>query len=430
MTSIILNIKNHFSSLNIIEKLLVSFPLFAIMGSLVINIFYLIVVILFLAKIKEIKFHSNFQKKLITYIIFTYLIILTSYLFSDYKNTSSLIRSISVIKFGIIPIIFYNFVNSRSFFKILGVISGVVTIFLSIDIIFQFIFGYDFFGYKPIHDDRYSGFLNEELVAGSFISFFFIYFLISKKFELNNKFDLIILFTSILFFLSTIIITGERLALIRILFVIFCLLIFLKINFWKKFLASAIIILSIITFFAFNTAFKNRVYETLFMSGINTNYEFNISIQNLYGQNNLLNSPWISHWLVANKIYQDNKLTGVGLKNFRVLSCDNEEYKIKNILDNSSCTTHPHNTYMEILSELGILGIITFLFLILIFIKKSFKVLKKSNDISMLMLSSLILFILIPILPSGSLFSSYNGGIIFYFISSYIAILKLNEFIK
>ena len=61
---------------------------------------------------------------------------------------------------------------------------------------------------------------------------------------------------------------------------------------------------------------------------------------------------------------------------------------------------------------------------------RSQKVLKKSNDISMLMLSSLILFILIPILPSGSLFSSYNGGIIFYFISSYIAILKLNEFIK
>ena len=54
---------------------------------------------------------------------------------------------------------------------------------------------------------------------------------------------------------------------------------------------SLSVAISIITFFAFNTAFKNRVYETLFMSGINTNYEFNISIQNLYGQNNLLNSP-------------------------------------------------------------------------------------------------------------------------------------------
>ena len=50
------------------------------------------------------------------------------------------------------------------------------------------------------------------------------------------------------------------------------------------------------------------------MSGINTNYEFNASIQKLYGENSLLNSPWVSHWKVANKIYQDNKLTGVGLK--------------------------------------------------------------------------------------------------------------------
>ena len=106
-----------------------------------------------------------------------------------------------------------------------------------------------------------------------------------------------------LFFLSTVIITGERLALIRILFIFFCLLIFLKINFLKKFLAGSIIFLSLKSFFNLNNSFKKRIYETLFMSGINTNYEFNISIQNLYGQNNLLNSPWISHW-VANKIYR------------------------------------------------------------------------------------------------------------------------------
>ena len=66
---------------------------------------------------------------------------------SDYKNTTSLIRTISVIKFCFIPIIFYTFVNSKSFFKILGIISGFVTIFLCLDIIFQFIFGYDFFGF-------------------------------------------------------------------------------------------------------------------------------------------------------------------------------------------------------------------------------------------------------------------------------------------
>ena len=430
MTTIISNIKHHFICLNIVERLLAFFPLFAVMGSLSINIFYFIIIILFFINIKDVKFNLNFKNKIINYIIFSYFVIFISYVFSDYKNTSSLIRTISVIKFCFIPIIFYTFVNSKSFFKILGIVSGFVTIFLCLDIIFQFIFGYDFFGYKPILDNRYSGFLDEELVAGSFISFFSIYFIISTKLILDHKTDLIILLVLCLFYLSTVIITGERLALIRILFIFFCLLIFLKIKFWKKCLAGTIIFLSIITFFNLNNSFKNRIYETLFMSGINTNYEFNASIQKLYGENRLFNSPWISHWKVANKIYQDNKLTGVGLKNFRVLSCNYEKYKTRNLLYDSSCTTHPHNIYMEILSELGIFGMVTFIFLILIFIRKYHEIIKKTQETDVLVLSSLILFLLIPILPSGSLFSSYNGGIIFYFVSSYIALLKLNEFIK
>ncbi len=428
--SVISNFKYHLNSLNIIEKLLILFPFFAIMGSATINIFYLILTLTFFYKIKEKTFNTSFNKKLITFLILIYSVVLIAYIFSDYKNSSSLIRSIFVIKFCFLPIIFYNFVNSKSFFFVLGVISGVITIFLSLDIIFQFTFGYDFFGYKPILDHRYSGFLDEELVAGSFLSFFFVFLIISLQLSLNKKKDLIILIGLSLFFLSTIIITGERLALIRILFIFFCTLVFLKIDFWKKFSAGFLVILLIVMFFNFNNAFKNRVHETLFMSGISTNYEFNNSIKKLKGKNKFTNSPWISHWNVASKIFQDNKLTGVGLKNFRVLSCDEEKYKIQNLLYDSSCTTHPHNIYMEILSELGILGMIVFIYLILILIKKYFETVKKSNEIKILMFSSLILFTFIPILPSGSLFSSYNGGIIFYFISSYIALLKLNEFIK
>ena len=34
-----------------------------------------------------------------------------------------------------------------------------------------------------------------------------------------------------------------------------------------------------------------------------------------------------THWKVAYKIFQDNKLTGIGLKNFRVLSCNDDNYK-------------------------------------------------------------------------------------------------------
>ena len=108
------------------------------------------------------------------------------------------------------------------------------------------------------------------------------------------------------------------------------------------------------------------------MSGINTNYEFSPSIKKLDGKNSFTNSPWIAHWKVAYKIFQDNKLTGIGLKNFRVLSCNDDNYKVRNLLYDSSCTTHPHNTYMEILSELGVVGMIIFLFFIYNFIKKFF----------------------------------------------------------
>ena len=44
-------------------------------------------------------YYLNFQNKIINYIIFIYLVIFISYVFSDYKNTTSLIRTISVIKF-------------------------------------------------------------------------------------------------------------------------------------------------------------------------------------------------------------------------------------------------------------------------------------------------------------------------------------------
>ena len=42
--------------------------------------------------IKDVKFNLNFQNKIINYIIFIYLVIFISYVFSDYKNTTSLLE--------------------------------------------------------------------------------------------------------------------------------------------------------------------------------------------------------------------------------------------------------------------------------------------------------------------------------------------------
>ena len=55
-----------------------------------------------------------------------------------------------------------------------------------------------------------------------------------------------------------------------------------------------------------------------------------------------------------------NKYFGVGLKNFRYV-CDEkfDTFTQKKFL----CSTHPHNLYLEILSETGLIGFVIFLVL-------------------------------------------------------------------
>ena len=69
------------------------------------------------------------------------------------------------------------------------------------------------------------------------------------------------------------------------------------------------------------------------------------------------------HYLSAYKMFLDNKLIGVGIKNFRHF-CGDEKYEVSNL----SCSTHPHNTYIQVLAEtipigLSFLLIALFLFL-------------------------------------------------------------------
>ena len=68
------------------------------------------------------------------------------------------------------------------------------------------------------------------------------------------------------------------------------------------------------------------------------------------------------HIFTAYKIFQENILIGKGVKTFRA------ECKKHKKLYYHGCSTHPHNTYMQLLSEIGLIGtipiIILFFFLL------------------------------------------------------------------
>ena len=118
---------------------------------------------------------------------------------------------------------------------------------------------------------------------------------------------------------------------------------------------------------------------------------------------------------------------GGGLKSFRNL-CKNDKYKI----DKYSCSTHPHNTYLELLSETGIIGFLYILILFLFIIYKSvihlyiklFKQKKLFSDYQICLLSCFVIN-LWPVIPTGSFFNNWLSLI--YFLPTGFLIQSLNS---
>ena len=221
------------------------------------------------------------------------------------------------------------------------------------------------------------------------------------------------------------VISGERLALLKIIYLSFFIIIFLIKGLKNKLIIISLIIFTISLSFYKNQSFKTRIYESLFFFGNTEITKFDQTYDNLKSKT-ILDSPWFSHWIAAGEIFSDHPVFGVGIKNFRVV-CLKEKYSKKNSISNNSCTTHPHNVYMEIISELGTVGFLTLLFYIYLLCKKIFISYKKFGNSGISLFACYNIFILIPFLPSGSIFSSYYGGILFFIISSSIAYFKQNE---
>ena len=82
------------------------------------------------------------------------------------------------------------------------------------------------------------------------------------------------------------------------------------------------------------------------------------------------------------------------------------------------CSTHPHNTYFQILSDTGIFVFIFVFMFFLYIIKKIINILSKKNtsniDLCFYFLNIGILLNLFPLIPSGNFYNNWLSLILFY----------------
>ena len=73
------------------------------------------------------------------------------------------------------------------------------------------------------------------------------------------------------------------------------------------------------------------------------------------------------------------------------------------------CSTHPHQVHFELLSEHGLIGYIFIISLIFIFCIRNFKYFLIKNNTLHLASILYVFFVFTPLIPSGSIFATFNA---------------------
>lgn len=388
------------------------FPLALVIGNIVAElIIILLIFFLFIDLNKNIIFDSLRNKILLIFILF-YIIAIISSIFSDFW-LASLRPSIFNWRF-IFFIITAHFILQKNQTKLILLFKtfSILLIFLSVDGIFQYYFNYNLLGMNKLHEIRVSGVFGKKLVLGSFLSkiyplYLSLYFYLIADLKKIYKASIYIVT-----FLVTvaIVISGERAALYHFLLFIFLIILFLFPQIKSKkyfFLTLIFIFIFIFQLFVKDYSYKKRLLNPAI---------------NLFSHGILFTPYHNEHFETAIKIFLNNKIIGSGPNTFRFKCLDFvDDQKLSQGIN--ACATHPHNTYLQLLSETGILGFFLIVILFTVFCINYCKIFfynYKNNFVpnnSYLTIISAFIVYLFPISTNGNFFNNWLNCIFsLYFI--------------
>jgi len=419
-------IKINFFKTNFFNLLISSIVPFLILGPFIPDLILSISSLFFLYYVfRYNKFYFFKNKSLIFFFLFCTILIFCSLLSENILF--SLKSSLFYFRIGIFScFIWFLIEKDKKILKFFYYFILFSFLALVIDGYCQFFLGENILGYKK-YGIRISSFFGDEMIMGSYLSrllpLLFALFLIKEK----NKFE--IYFIGILFILIDILvfISGERAAFFFInlssIFIIF---------FIKQFqvyrlitLIIGIIFIVLITFSHSNSLSKT-LSERMFHEPLKSMNFLDSSKKKV-----IFTRAHDSHIRTAFEMFKESPIYGHGPKMFRVL-CSNEKYAI----GDAPCSTHPHNFYIQLLAETGVLGF-SYLFLMFLYVlycsfKQLISIIFKRNrylsDYQVCLLGALIIT-LWPISPNGNFFTNwlmivYSLPIGFYLHSIYSKIDK------
>ena len=385
-------------------------------------------------------------------IIFSFIVALSGIINLVYLDLK--IASLFHIRFAIFSLAIYYILEkylgreiniNKNFLKFFLLVIS----FIIFDSLIQFFFGANLFG-QEIQKYRVSGVFGEELILGSFLVqtlplTFFLLLISNVEFK-RKQIHLVIFFS---FYLITIYIASGRTPFFLTIIFAITMVLFEK-NFRKiiiKCLSILIIFIICEAHFEFGkTKLFHKIFVITFIQITDYYYhpgnklnesdfrkkEINLEKKNETKKLTLKNKAkeffeslvvfshiHQNHYVLATKLFKEKPILGNGPKGFRQY-CRKVNYDPPTGI----CSTHPHNYFFQILSELGLIGVLFYLFGIsfIAFKLVYFKYNRDQNFISSsFYITSLgLLVLLFPFVPSGNFFNNWISIINYFYIGIYI----------
>ena len=402
-------------SLNRYEIILLAFPLCQVLGPFYVNFTLVLGSLFFLYSLVSNNSYKIFRKWnwIYLFILFIFYNFIRGIFASDHINAMH--NSFSQIRFILFSLFIFSCISNVKNIKLIINIWFFLVFFVALDVIFQSFFLKDIFGMPIAAGMRSSGPFGEELIAGAFMSYTLVplvFYFFQRNFK-SNLFYKIFYIIFYLFFFLAIALTGERLS-----FLVFFISSLIYLFFYagiKRFIVTSFLLFSFLFTLYFNSiAFQKR-----------TNDLINIS-------NNFYKSSYGRLWESGLMLFEKNKLFGVGLKNYRV-DCDKQiDPRPESVPQ--FCSSHPHNFFIELLSETGLVGFIiffTFFGNLIFFLYKRIDDFRKksySKEYYPLLFGNMLILIIYvwPLKTSGSFFTTWNGSFFWLNLGIFLLITKKN----